>query len=85
MRTLIIICAGLALLGVFYIVGRATDVAFARLVPWFGAVWLICAGVNMWIGVARAGYSPAEELPIFLVIFGIPVAVAILLVRLLRA
>jgi hypothetical protein len=33
----------------------------------------------MWVGVARAGYSVAEELPIFLLIFGVPAALAILL------
>jgi hypothetical protein len=43
------------------------------------AFWFIIAGTNMWVGVARAGYSLAEELPIFLLIFGLPVAVAIIL------
>jgi hypothetical protein len=33
----------------------------------------------MWVGVAKAGYSTAEELPIFLLIFSLPAAVAILL------
>jgi hypothetical protein len=28
----------------------------------------------MWIGVSRAGYSVAEELPIFLLIFALPAA-----------
>jgi hypothetical protein len=32
--------------------------------------------VNLWIGVTRAGYSFREELPIFLVIFLLPVVVA---------
>lgn len=41
-------------------------------------VWLLVAGFNMWVGVARAGYSVAEELPIFLLIFGVPAAAAIL-------
>jgi hypothetical protein len=31
----------------------------------------------MWMGVARAGYSVAEELPIFLAIFAIPAGVAL--------
>jgi hypothetical protein len=42
----------------------------------FTAVWLVAALVNMWIGVSRAGYSVAEEFPIFAVIFVIPAAVA---------
>ena len=38
----------------------------------FAPVWLALALINMWIGVARAGYSISEELPIFLVIFALP-------------
>jgi hypothetical protein len=33
----------------------------------------------MWIGVSRAGYSVAEEFPIFLMIFIIPAGVALLI------
>lgn len=43
------------------------------------ALWLIIAGANMWVGVAKAGYSVAEELPIFLLIFGVPAAAAMFL------
>jgi hypothetical protein len=42
----------------------------------FVVVWFLLAGANMWLGVARAGYSVAEELPIALLIFGVPVALA---------
>jgi hypothetical protein len=42
----------------------------------FVAVWFAVAAVNMWLGVARAGYSVADELPIFLLIFGAPAALA---------
>jgi hypothetical protein len=44
----------------------------------FVALWLGISGVNLWVGVAKAGYSMNEELPIFLLIFGIPTIVAIL-------
>ncbi len=37
----------------------------------------MAAAANMWVGVARAGYSFQEELPIFLLIFLLPVAVAL--------
>jgi len=84
-RTAIIIAIGLALLGVFVIVGRVSGLGLARLVPWFVVLWMLVAGVNLWIGVARAGYSISEELPIFLIIFGIPAAAAIALSRVLRA
>lgn len=42
----------------------------------FIGLWLLGAGLNMWIGVSRAGYSVAEEAPIFLAMFGVPAAVA---------
>jgi hypothetical protein len=45
---------------------------------WFVPIWLIGAAINMWVGVAKAGYSVAEEAPIFLVVFAVPAAVAIL-------
>jgi hypothetical protein len=82
-RTLLFLVAGLLLLAAFLLLAklfspnypdatRLTTIAYV-------ALWFIIAGVNMWVGVARAGYSVAEELPIFLLIFGVPAAVAILL------
>ena len=38
----------------------------------FLPLWLVAASVNMWLGVSQAGYSIAEEFPIFLAIFGAP-------------
>ena len=68
MRTAIIIVAGLAILGVFRARGLANRwrrqsmrIAAVSFVP----AWLIVALINMWLGVSRAGYSVAEELPIF--------------------
>ncbi len=43
----------------------------------FIGLWLFVAAGNMWVGVAKAGYSAAEELPIFLLIFGVPAVAAI--------
>ena len=43
----------------------------------FAAIWFIVAAANMWMGVSQAGYSFQEELPIFLLIFLLPVAVAV--------
>ena len=80
MRTVIIIVAGFVLLGIGIFAGRL----FSRTGPQpmilgaqvFIALWLIAAGVNMWIGVTQAGYSVMEELPIFLAIYGLPAAAA---------
>ena len=79
MRTAIIISGGLVLLGLFALVGwwlgggpQSATTAAKLFIP----IWLAVALMNMWLGVSRAGYSVAEELPIFLVIFAIPVAAA---------
>ena len=79
MRTAIIIVGGVVLLGVFALVGwrlgggpQSTMTAAKLFIP----VWLAVALINMWLGVSRAGYSVAEELPIFLAIFAIPAIAA---------
>ena len=79
MRTAIIIVGGVVLLGLFALVGwrlgggpQSTMTAAKLFIP----VWLAVALINMWLGVSRAGYSVAEELPIFLVIFVVPAIAA---------
>ncbi len=44
----------------------------------FLVLWLVIAAANMWVGVAKAGYSVSVELPIFALIFAVPAAVAVL-------
>jgi len=80
MRTALIILGGLVLLGIFVLVARlaggdAADKAMVIATQVFIPVWLALAGVNMWVGVGK-GYSVAEELPIFLLIFALPAAAA---------
>jgi len=76
MRTVIVIVGGLVLLGLFVLAGRllggGNTQSMMTAVKLFLPVWLVAALINMWIGVSRAGYSVAEELPIFLAIFLIP-------------
>jgi hypothetical protein len=43
----------------------------------FSAIWFVVAAANMWVGVSQAGYSFWEKLPIFLLIFLLPVDVAV--------
>jgi hypothetical protein len=78
MRTAIIIIIGFVFLAICVfgprLAGRPEwSAAGAKA---FIALWLVAALVNMWIGVSRAGYSVAEELPVFLVIFALPAALA---------
>ncbi len=79
MRTAVIILGGLVLLGLFALTGWRFGggvQSMATGAKLFIPVWLVAALINMWVGVSRAGYSVAEEFPIFVVIFVIPSAVA---------
>jgi hypothetical protein len=83
-HTLKVIAGGLGLLGLLvlaarFIYGGAPAAGMAAAARWFIPLWLVAAGINMYIGVARAGYSVAEEAPIFLLVFAVPAAVALLL------
>ena len=80
MRTLIIIASGLVLLALFIGVARALasgdKLPVVHALRAFIALWLVLAAGNMWMGVVKAGYGVWEELPVFLVIFGLPAAIA---------
>lgn len=55
--------------------GEALDFALAAKL--FIPVWLAVAIANMWVGVAKAGYSVREEFPILLIVFAVPAAIAL--------
>jgi len=82
MRTVIIIVVGLLLLFlcnlVARILGGSGTHALVMASKVFIPIWFCVALVNLWAGVTRAGYTIAEELPIFLVIFAIPAGAAAL-------
>lgn len=81
MHMLLVIFAGAVLLGVFLLLGKlwggdlTGTAAGAKL---FVPAWLIVALINMWVGVTKAGYTVAEELPILLVVFAVPAVLATL-------
>ena len=81
MRTAIILLAGFVLWGICLGAaklgggGRPSSATIATMA--FAAIWFCVAAWNMWKGVTQAGYSVAEELPIFFVIFLVPVVVAL--------
>jgi len=80
MHTLAVISAGLALLGACLGLARlavggshwASKGAIG-----FLPLWLVGAAVNLWVGVSTAGYSVAEEAPIFALVFAVPAALAL--------
>ena len=84
MHMLMVTAGGVVLLGLFLLLGRSwgpdpaiLGVAAKAFIP----VWLTIALVNLWIGVRYAGYTVLQELPILVVIFGIPAAAAIAVIR----
>ena len=79
MHVLLVMVGGVVLLGVFVLFGwlwGASAAGMAMAAKAFLPVWLVVAGVNMWVGVAHAGYSAREELPIFAANFLVPAVVA---------
>ena len=84
MHTVKVIAVGLGLLIACLLVGRFVgganqSVALGRAALVFVALWFVGAGVNMWLGVSKAGYSVGEELPMFFVVFG-PLALIALVI-----
>jgi hypothetical protein len=81
MHTVVVLAGGFLLLGLCVLaarlLGTATGPATAKAALAFIPLWLGAALLNMWIGVARAGYSVAAELPIFLIVFAVPAAAAL--------
>lgn len=79
MHMLMVIVGGVILLGLFLLFGKlwggdATGLAFAAKA--FIPVWLVVSLANLWVGVAHAGYSLREELPVLLVVFAVPAIIA---------
>ena len=83
MRTGLFLLAGFLLLAVSAILGKMFSAIYpsatTTAVVAFVALWLVVAAFNMWTGVAKAGYSAGEELPVFLLIFLVPAVAAVLL------
>ncbi|MES4611793.1 hypothetical protein ACVWV0_003122 [Ewingella americana] len=85
MRTLLFLLSGYLLLALFYLVVKLFSRRTPALNGWglwtFIVVWLGVALANMLGGVLQAGYGVGEELPIMLLIFLPPAALAFYLWR----
>ena len=79
MHTVKVMAIGFAVLlacsAVGYFTAGTTGLSRAALI--FLPVWAIGSGINMYLGVKRAGYSVADEAPIFLLVFAVPAAIAL--------
>ncbi len=81
MRTLTILILGFVLFLIFVaaakVIRPGERIAVANAALLFIPVWLAATAYNFWIGVSEAGYTVAEEMPILLLLFGLPAAGAL--------
>ena len=87
MRTALIILGGFVVWGIFVAAAKMSGNyprAIGTATIAFVVVWFFVAAVNMYFGVARAGYAFLEELPIFLMIWLVPAIVALVAQRWLK-
>ena len=77
MHTIKVLAVGFVLLGAFVLIGRTLGNG-SKTALYFLPVWLAAAAINLWFGVAKAGYSVSDEAPIFLLIFAVPSVLALL-------
>lgn len=79
MHTLMVVATGLLLLAVSAGLGRVAGGhgGMMRGLLAFLPLWFVGAAINMYIGVRRAGYSVADEAPIFALVFAVPAVVAV--------
>jgi len=78
MHTLMVLTVGFLILAALVAIGRSrgrAGIGTGALV--FLPLWLVGAAINMYVGVARAGYGVADEFPVFLVVFGVPAIAAL--------
>lgn len=57
MHIIMVVSFGLVLLALFVVFARKSGRDFRSLLPVYLAVWLVASLVNLWVGVAYAGYT----------------------------
>ena len=81
MRTFIIILLGLVLLALWIGIARALaggdPLQVTKAIRAFIGIWFVVALANLAVGVLKAGFGVLDELPIFLLIFGLPAGAAL--------
>ena len=78
MHMLLVITAGLILALVFGLFGHLwghgrADIALG--LKYFLPVWVLVALLNLWVGVTKAGYTLAQELPILALVIAVPLGI----------
>ena len=81
MRTAIIITVGFMLwtacLGVAKLLASLHTSSLITATVACVVIWFVAAAADRWIGVSQAGYACREVLPVFLLIFSLPSAMAL--------
>jgi hypothetical membrane protein len=81
MHTVMMVVGGLAALGIFILAAvllRRRIADGARVFIW---PWLAVSLINMLVGVYWANIPYGVEIPVFILVFGVPAAVAWVIVR----
>jgi hypothetical protein len=80
MHTVLVLAIGFAGLGASILLGRLSGggPGMANAALFFLPAWFVGAAVNLYWGVKRAGYSLSAEAPIFVLVFVVPAAAALL-------
>jgi hypothetical protein len=82
MRTFLFLIVGFLLLAACLLLGRLFSANYPSATytatVTFICLWLGISAFNLWVGVSEAGYTFADEVPIFLLIFAVPAAAAII-------
>jgi hypothetical protein len=76
MHTLIVVVGGLVALGVFVLVATLLKKTPAHGARFFILPWLAASLVNFYLGVYRVNIPVRVEIPVLIVVFGVPAAVA---------
>ena len=79
MHTVLVMAGGMLLLAVCILMGRRAGFSSSGGAIIFIPLWFVLAALNLWVGVTHAGYTVAQEFPIFLLVFGLPAIVALIL------
>ncbi len=79
MHTVKVVSAGFGLLALCLLAGRHTGgrQGAAKGATAFLPLWLLGSAANLYVGVKKAGYSVAEELPMAAGVFGGPALIAL--------
>ena len=76
MHTVYVIVGGILLMVICVMVQRMSGVSKRNSALTFIPLWAVGSLVNMWVGVNKSGYTVAQELPILLIVFAVPAALA---------